>query len=86
MRGIDDPLEKDKVGMSQYSNLPTAEHVEKVFKNLRQKLNPSEVAQVLDLKTNVLIWGLFLSTTMKNLSSSWTKLQSKIGQIQDHQI
>ena len=35
-------------------------HVEKVFKNFRQKLNLSEDAQVLDL-----IWGLFMSTTTK---------------------
>ena len=40
-------------------------YVEKVFKNLRQKLNLGEEALVLDLKTNVLIWGLFMSTTMK---------------------
>ena len=33
--------------------------------NLRQKLNLAGEAPVLDLKTNVLIWGSFLSTTMK---------------------
>ena len=38
---------------------------EKVFKNLRQKLNPSEKNQMIDLKTDVLISGLLVSTMMK---------------------
>ena len=50
-----------------YHNMQISDYryVGKGFKNLRQKLNLSEDAQVLDLKTNVLIWGLFVSTTMK---------------------
>ena len=40
-------------------------YLEKVFQNLRQKLNLAEEAPILDLKTNALIWGLLISTTMK---------------------
>ena len=39
-------------------------YIEKVSTS-RQKLNLAEEAPVLDLKTNVLIWGLCMSTTMK---------------------
>ena len=35
------------------------------FKNLRQKLNLPEREQRVDQKTSVLIWGLFMRTTMK---------------------
>ena len=38
---------------------------EKVFTNIRQKLNRSENEKILDPKVNVLIWWLFMSTTMK---------------------
>ena len=44
------------------------QYLERVFKNLRKKLNLAEDAPVIGieaLKTNVLIWGLFMSTTMK---------------------
>ena len=41
-------------------------YVEKVFKNLRHKLSRSENDEIFDLTTNVLIWGLFMSTTMKS--------------------
>ena len=37
----------------------------KVFTNLRRKLNRMEDDEMFDLKTNVLIWGLFMSTTIK---------------------
>ena len=40
-------------------------YVEKVFTNLRHKLNRSENDEMSDFKTNVIIWGLFESTTMK---------------------
>ena len=51
----------------EFHNVQISDHryLEKVFKNLRQKLNLAEEAPVLDLKTNVLIWGLFMSTTTK---------------------
>ena len=55
-------LEFHKMQVFDYRNL------EKVFKDLRQKLILAEGAPVIGaeaLKTNVLIWGLFLSTTMK---------------------
>ena len=39
-------------------------YVEKVFTNLRRKLNRTEDDDMFDLKTNVLIWWLFMSTTM----------------------
>ena len=41
-------------------------YVEKVFKNLRHKLSRSENDEMFDLTINVLIWGLFMSTTMKS--------------------
>ena len=64
VRCIDNPLERTRL---DYHNMQISDYryVGKVFKNLRQKLTLSEDAQVLDLKTNVLIWGLFVSTTMK---------------------
>ena len=40
-------------------------YIEKVLKTLRQKLNCSENDKMLDMNTNVLIWGLFMSTTKK---------------------
>ena len=46
-------------------NFPTNVYLEKVFKTLRQTLNLPEDAQVLNEQTNVLIWGLFMSTMMK---------------------
>ena len=35
------------------------QYLEKVFENLRQKLNLSEDAEIFNQKTNVLIWGFF---------------------------
>ena len=43
-------------------------YLEKVFKNLRKKLNIVEKAPIIGieaLKTNVWTWGLFMSTPMK---------------------
>ena len=40
-------------------------YIEKVLKTLRQKLNCSENDKMRDMNTNVLIWGLFMSTTKK---------------------
>ena len=42
------------------------EYVEKVFKNLRHKLCRSKNNETFDLNTYVLLWGLFMSTTMKS--------------------
>ena len=51
----------------EFHNMQISDHryLEKVFKNLRQKLNLAEEAPILGLKANVLIWGLFMSGTMK---------------------
>ena len=54
----------------EFHNLQISDHryLEKVFKDPRKKLNLAEEAPVIGieaLKTNVLIWGLFMSTTMK---------------------
>ena len=59
-RGIENQLARTRL-----DHLSDTLYIEKVFKNLRQKLNRSENDQMVDLKTNVLTWGLFLSTTMK---------------------
>ena len=45
-------------------------YVEKVFTNLRRKLNRTEDGEVFDLKTNVLIWGLCVDSD-ENSNSSW---------------
>ena len=50
-------------------------YLEKVFKNLRQKLNLTEEAPVLHLKANVLVWRLLMSTTMKASVQLGPKLQ-----------
>ena len=39
-------------------------YIEKVFTNVRQKLNRSEDDRMLDQRANVLIWRLLTSTTM----------------------
>ena len=74
VRGIDNKFERTQL---EYHNMQISEyrHVESVFKNVRPKLNRSQSVQMLDLKTYVLIWGLFVSTTMKASSSSWARLQ-----------
>ena len=51
-------------------NVQISDHryLENVFKSLRKKLNFAEGARIIGieaLKTNVLIWGLFMSATMK---------------------
>ena len=53
---------------TEFHNMQISDHryLEKVFKNLRKKLNLAEEAPVIGveaLKTNVLIWGLPMSTT-----------------------
>ena len=40
--------------------------VDTFFTNLCRKLNRNEDDEMFDLKTNVLIWGLFMSTTIKS--------------------
>ena len=69
-------------------NMQVSDHryLEKVFKNLRQKLNLAEEARVLELKTSVLIWRLFVSTTMKaavHLGPNYTEI---LGSIQENKL
>ena len=54
-----EPTGKEEVGLMHISD---ERCIGKVFKNLRQYLNRSEN---IDQKTNVLIWGLLMSTTLK---------------------
>ena len=61
-----------QIGMSlmEFHNMQISDHRyhEKVFKNLRKKLNLAGEAPVLGIqawKTNVLSWGFFMSTTIK---------------------
>ena len=51
----------------EHQNLQVSDnlYIEKVFTNVRQKLNRSEDDQMLDQRVNVLIWRIFMSTTMK---------------------
>ena len=64
-RGIEIQLQTTRL---DHHNLQATDYmyVEKVFTNLRHKLNRSENDEMFDLRTNVLIWGLFMSTTMKS--------------------
>ena len=51
-----------------YLQISDHRYLEKVFKNLRKKLNLAGDAPVIGIeasKTNVLIWGLFMSTTVE---------------------
>ena len=66
-RGEDIQFERSKL---HFHNMQISDfrYLEKVFKNLQKELNLAENAPVIGfeaLKTNVLIWGLFMSTTMK---------------------
>ena len=62
-RGVQKQHERTKL---DYHNTQISDYryVEKVFENLRQKLRLSSYTH--DAKTDVLIWGLFTSTTMKS--------------------
>ena len=66
-RGEDIQIGKNKVGIP-HLQISDHRYLEKIFKNVRKKLNLAEVAPALGveaLKTNVLIWGLLKSTTTK---------------------
>ena len=51
-----------------HHNLQLADYwqVENVFTNLRRNLNRTEDDEMFDLKTNVLIWEPFMSTSMES--------------------
>ena len=66
-RGEDNQFGKSKL---HFHNMHISDYryLERVLHNLQKKLNPAEDAPpvgIESLKTNVLIWGLFVSTTMK---------------------
>ena len=62
-RGVENQLERTRL---DYHNMQISDYryVEKVFEKLRQRLRL--ISCTLDAKTNVLIWGLFVSTTIKS--------------------
>ena len=66
-RGEDIQFERSKL---HFHNMQISDYryLEKVFKNLQKELTIAEDAPVIGieaLKTNALIWGLFMSTTME---------------------
>ena len=62
-RGVENQLERTRL---DYHNVQISDYryVDKIFEILRQKLRLG--FKTLDAKTNVLIWGLFMLTTMKS--------------------
>ena len=66
-------------------NITEYKHVEKVFTNLRHKLNRSENDEMFDLKTNVLIWRPFMSTTMKISNSPWPRTSTTFDRVQEQE-
>ena len=64
VRGIQNQLARTKLAHHNL-HISDNQNLEKVFTNVRHKLNRSEDDQIVDQKANVLIWRLFLSTTMK---------------------
>ena len=75
-RGDDTQIERRRL---EFHDMQVSDHryLDKVFKNLQQKLNLAEEARVLELKTSVLIWRLFVSTTMKaavHLGPNYTEI------------
>ena len=57
---------------------PTIDTLKKSSRTCGKTLTPAEAASAIGseaLKTNILIWELFMSTTMKARHSSWTKLR-----------
>ena len=77
LRGIDCKHERTRL---ECHNMQISDyrHVEKVFRNFRQKFTVSEDAQEPVLKTNVLKLGIIYVNNDESLCSSWTKLQCKI--------
>ena len=64
VRGIENQLARTKLDFHNMQ-ISIYQFVEKVFDNLQHRLNLSEDAEILTEKTNVSIWGSFVSTTMK---------------------
>ena len=59
-------------------------YVEKVFTNLRRKLNRNEKDEMFDLTTIVLIWALFMSTTMKSAIHLGLEYEKNLIACQNH--
>ena len=55
VRGIENQLARKKLGCHDMQ-ISDNQDLEKVFTNIRQKLNRSENEKILDQKVNVLIW------------------------------
>ena len=72
-------LEFHNVEISDY------QHLETVFTNLQQKLNLAKETPVLNMKTNRLIWGIFVDDD-ESRCSSWTKLHRTLGSFQEHKL
>ena len=53
---------------------------------LRQKLNRTEDDEMFDLETNVLIWGLFMSTTIKSAVHFGREYQQNFDRIPEHEL
>ena len=62
------------------------QYLEKVFKSLRQKLNLLDEKEIPCEKTNVLIGGLFMSTTMKASVHRGPSYNEKFGCVQEPQF
>ena len=70
-QALGDPCEESTTNLQGLSwpatifKSPTIYTLRKVFTNVRHKLNRSEDEKILDQRWNVLMWELFMSTTMK---------------------
>ena len=71
-------IQQEKTGLNYHNLQVTGNmYVEKVVTNLRHKLERSEKDEIFELKTSVLIWGLFVTTTMKSAVQRRTSKRSR---------
>ena len=66
------------------SNFTEYKYVEKIFKNLRHKLNRTEDYDMIDLKTNVLICGHSVGNDVVG-SASWPRISTKFDRVQEQE-
>ena len=83
VQGIENQLEKTGLHF-HHMQISEYRYVNKVFENFQQKLCLR--SNVLDEKTNVLIWGLFMSTTMKASVHLGPSYNEKVGGVQKHRL
>ena len=78
-------IQLEQTGLD-YHNLQVTDYgyVEKVFNNLLHKLSRSENDEMFDLQINVLIWELFMSTTMKSAVHLWPRTSTKLDRVQEY--